>query len=85
MRAQVFLIPCTAFQDLPDDSKTVHALASGLLQGFLVNCTDNDYLMSVLELAADMKHDVSIVMLKDNEPWPTVEARRETWLRANKA
>jgi hypothetical protein len=85
LRAQVLVIPCTAFQELPGDSKTAHVKASGLLNGLLVNCTDETYLMALLELSAEMGHEVEVSILKDDEPWPTIEFRREAWQRQDQA
>lgn len=84
MKTQVFLIPAYTFKREPPSVNPKDAVfeSSGLQGGLLVNCTTDEKLMEILEVAAHFGHDADVVQLKDDEPWPTIEMRRDAYVKS---
>lgn len=77
MKAQVFLVP--SFRKEMTDPKSDLAYQSGLMFGMIVNCTEEDKLMEVLQFASDFGHHAEVSVLGEDEDWPSIESWRKSY------
>jgi hypothetical protein len=73
LRAQIFMLPKIAF-DPPANLSDPFITAD--IRGYIINCETDGYLLTALEVLANAGHYADVIMLKDGEPWPTIEDRR---------